>query len=299
MKIAIVGPIGTKHIAHLLEGNTANLPEGIPTAPLLGTLIETLIERGHEVVGVTLSPGLRLDLEQSVLATGSRFRIRYVPVRRRSMRFNGRHLGRIVDLYALERRLLIQALQAEQPDVVHAHWSYESALAAGASGLPYVVTCHDSPARVLRFMTNLYRFGRLLMARRALRNAPIVTAVSGYLRDEVQRYCGVPVRVNPNPLPAQLLAMPCRSPISDVELVTAPRVAAVINGWSGYKNAEPALEAFALLKKRFPKASLHLYGFDFAPGERAETFARARGLADGMVFYGPTPHAELLQLRLR
>ncbi len=296
MKIAIVGPIGTKHIAHLLAGDATNLPEGIPGAPLLATLIETLIERGHEVVAVTLSRGLPLDMAQALVATGPSFRIRYVPVRQHSMRFNGRYLGRIVDLYALERRRLADVLQTEQPDVVHAHWSYETALAAEASGLPYVVTCHDSPLQVLRFMTNLYRFGRLLMARQALRRAPVVTAVSAYLKDEVQGFCRVPVRVIPNPMPAQLLSMPSRPPIAYVELATTPRVAAISNGgWDGLKNAKPGLEAFALLKKRFPQANLHLYGYDFAPGEPAETFARARGLAEGMVFHGQTHYAELLQ----
>ncbi len=295
MKIAIVGPIGTTHVAHLLASDPANLPRGMPTAPLLSTLAETLVARGHNVIAVTLSPGLPLNMEHAVVAAGPSFRIRYVPVRPHSMRFNGRHLGRILDFYALERRGLVDALQAEQPDVVHAHWCYEAALAAGASGLPYVVTCHDSPLQVLRYMTNPYRFGRLLMARRALRTAPIVTAVSAYLKDAVQKDCCVPVRVIPNPLPAQLLSLPFRVPVMDADLLTAPRVAAIINGWGRRKNAKPALEAFALLRKRFPRASLHLYGYDFAPGETAETFARARKLAEGLVFHGQTLHAELLR----
>ena len=175
MKIAIVGPIATKSVAHLLDCDTSALPQGVAGAPLLATLIGTLIERGHEVVGVTQGPGVPLDLDKAVVAYGPRFRIHYAPVRRHSFRFNGRHVGRMVDAYGLERRYYVQALQEERPDVIHAHWAYESGLAAEASGFPYVLTCHDSPVQVLRYMTNLYRFGRLLMARKAMRQARVIS----------------------------------------------------------------------------------------------------------------------------
>jgi len=295
VKIGILGPIATPDIAHLLEGDTSLLPVGGATAPLMATLISTLIERGHEVVGCTLSalPQHLPKSVTSVTAYGHRLRMHYAPARRHSFRFNGWYPGRMVDFYRRERLFYVEALLAERPDVVHAHWSYEAALAAADSGLPYVVTCHDSPVQVLRFMPNLYRLGRYFMARQALRNVRVATAVSGYIKGEVQGMCRVPVRVIPNPLPAQLMDKRQRAPVTGTEL-SAPRVATVLNGWSKFKNPEPALEAFAMLRAQWPGATLDLYGYDFGPGERAEAFARKNGLLKGMVFHGMTPHRALL-----
>jgi hypothetical protein len=38
-----------------------------------------------------------------------------------------------------------EALQREQPDILSAHWTYEFAAAAIATGIPHVVTAHDAP----------------------------------------------------------------------------------------------------------------------------------------------------------
>jgi glycosyltransferase involved in cell wall biosynthesis len=294
MKIAVVGPISTRSIAHLLDGDIAALPQGVTGAPFMATLIDTLIERGHEVIGITQGEGLALDLDKAVVAAGPKFRIHYAPVRRRSIRFNGRHLGRIVDGYALERRFYVKALRDEQPQVIHAHWAYESGLAAETSGFPYVLTCHDSPVQVLRYMPNLFRFGRLIMAHHAMRQAKVVTAVSGYLQTEISGYCANSSMVIPNPMPGHLVSMENRTPVLAQDLA-APRVAAVLNGWGRRKNAEKGLHAFALLRKSKPGATLHMYGFDFGPGERAEALARSRGWDGGVIFHGLTPHAQLLE----
>lgn len=298
MHVAIVGPIATADIAHLLNGKTAGLPSGYSGAPLLVTLIAELLDRGHRVTAITLSWGMELDSRHPVRVTHGGLEMIYVPMRRRAWQPNGWRPGRIVDLYAFERRGLQRALEQAAPDVVHAHWSYEFAWAAQRSGLPTLVTCHDSPLVVARMYSrakptqSLYRWLRAAMAWHVLRQARHVSAVSPYLREEIAPLCSVPVAVVPNPLPRGLGDGCAQRAAPEAH---APLLAMVANGWGRLKNPQPALQAFARLRKRKTGARLRLYGADFGPGEQAERWARQAGIEAGMDFIGRVPYRELLQ----
>lgn len=296
MKIGIAGPVSTESVAKHLAGDISSLPKGMAGAPLLGTLISALIARGHQVSAYTLDKALPPTLNPPVVAEGAGFSIYYGPYRPHSFRMNGGKPGRMADVFAVERVAIENAIRIDKPDVVHAHWTYEFSLAAIASGVPHLVTCHDSPLQVLRFMPNLYRLGRYMMARRVFRNARQISAVSPYLKDQVQRYARAPITVIPNPIPLILAEeTPAQRITADR---AAPNIAMVLNGWGTMKNPEPALKAFRLLRETIPNARLHLFGFDFGPGEKAQSWAQAQGIDDGIIFHGPTPHA-LLFSRLR
>lgn len=298
MHIAIVGPIATIDIRHLLDGEAVDLPVGYSGAPLLVTLISELLRRGHTVTAITLSWGMPLDWQKPIHAKGGNLEMVYVPMRRRAWQFNGWRLGRIVDLYAHERRGLQHAIEQAAPDVVHAHWSYEFAWAAQKTGLPTLITCHDSPFVVAKMYNrtrptrSLYRWIRAGMAWHVLRRALHVTAVSPYMQAQAQLLCRCPVVVVPNPLPHSVSGKvldPARLP--DLH---SPLLAMVANGWHKLKNPQPALQAFARLRARKPGACLKLYGTDFGPGERAERWAKQHGITDGMAFIGRVPYAQLL-----
>lgn len=292
MKVAIVGPIATEDIAHLLSGNETDLPRGYTGAPLMATLIDSLISRGHEVSGFTTSGGLRVERDRWVMAEGRQFRIYYCGARARAFRPEHGRFGRAADFFAIERACLRSAILAESPAVVHAHWSYEFGLAALETGLPCVVTCHDAPQVVLRFMPNPYRFARYLMARRCLAAANVVTAVSPFLRIEAQSYSRVPLEVVPNALPDDVIARAKR--VRKGASTVKPIIAMVINGWGRLKNPVPALRGFGLLRRLVPDAELHMFGADFGPGEKAEQWARKHRLHEGTTFWGGTPHDVLL-----
>lgn len=294
MKIAIVGPIATESIATFLIGAVDQLPPGYGGAPLLGTLIGELLKRGHDVSAFTTSSGVPLGKHHWVTAEGERFRIHYCGLRPRAFRPNQGRFGRAADFFALERACLKNAMLSAAPEVIHAHWSYEFGLAALETGLPHVITCHDAPHVILKYMPNLYRLVRYWMARRCLAKARVVTAVSPYLRAEIQSYCAVPVEVIPNPLPDKVFIDDANNDAS-VNRISKPIIAMVINGWGKLKNPEPALLAFHILRGRIPDAELHLYGADFGPGQRAELWTKQKGITDGMKFFGSTPHEILLQ----
>jgi L-malate glycosyltransferase len=130
MHIALVGPVATADIQGLLDGPTHHLPAGYAGAPFMGALITALVARGHRVSAFTLSADMLLRTGQHITAQGPGLTVHYLPMRPKAWPFNGWRVGRIVDLFAFERAGLTRAIQAAQPDVVHAHWAYEFAWAS-------------------------------------------------------------------------------------------------------------------------------------------------------------------------
>ncbi len=295
LHIGIVGSIATADIGHLIQSKTAKLPVGYEGAPLLATLIVELLRQGHRVSAFTLTSDIPLD-GGAVVARGNNFSLSYCPMRPRAWWFNGLHLGRILDLFGFEREQLRRAILQAAPDVVHAHWTYEFALAALQTGLPHVVTCHDSPYKVAKFYSkekptqSMYRWLRALMARKVLRQAKCVTAVSPYMQDEVQSMTRMPITVVPNPVDVFALDLN-----KSRATPSSPCFAMVCNGWQSRKNPQPAMQAFAKFRAGYPTVEFHLYGHDFGAGQAAEVWAKQQGIAAGMVFHGALPHKQLLQ----
>lgn len=295
MHIAIVGPIATADVKHLLHDGVATRPCGYSGGPLLATLIGELIGRGHTVSAFTLSNDLPLQSRGSVEAHGTNFTLNYSPMRPRAWRPNGWLPGRIVDLYRFEIDGLRHAIEQAQPDVVHAHWTYEFALAALQTKIPHVVTCHDSPYTIAKLASSsrptqsLYRWLRVIMARKVFRSTRCLTAVSPYMRDKVKSLTSVEIAVVPNPVDnhALLAARPRHVP-------SAPRLAMVCNGWNNWKNPIAGLLAFRQLQNIRPQAELHLFGADFGPGQTAESWCKANGIDVGLVFHGSVTHHHLL-----
>ena len=289
MRIGIAGHISTDSIARFLHGDGAGLPRGYYGAPLLGTLIGALLERGHSIVAYTTSSDM--PPSSRVTARGERFKITYCAARPRAFRYSEGRWGRAVDAFKHERAALTQAMQDDAPDLIHAHWSYEFSLAAIESGLPHLVTCHDAPQVVLRHAPDLYRLVRYFMARRVLSQAQNLTAVSPYLKNRMQHYSRAPIDVVPNPLPVHAEHLAGLSRRFDP---ARPRIAMVLNGWGTLKNPQPALRSFAALRRTFPAAELNVMGRDYGPGGPAHAWARTHGLDTGVRFLGPQPYSTLL-----
>lgn len=293
-----MGPIETQSIRRFLGRQTGDLPQGAPGAPLFGILVEALLRPGHRLTLVTTDSQLMTQGRSTVssqLSEDGNLRIFYCPIRRRSFAIENGRLGRMWDFFRFERKAMCEVLREVKPDVVHAHWSYEYALAGLESGLPVVVTCHDSPRQVLRFMPNLYRLGRYAMARKALRKARVLTAVSPYLQSELEHFASVPIRVIANPMPDECFESDPSGVERGAANALAPRVVMILNGWTSRKNPEPALIGFSQFRRSYPKAELHCFGADFGPGEVADSWLQSRGVADGVALHGRQPHSTVLK----
>ncbi len=323
MRIAIAAPIATADLSARLHGGGHGLPAGYLGAPLTAVLIGELLDQGHEVAAITVD--YVFDGPQPARASGPGLSFDVLPGRRHAWRFNGRQPGRILDLFRVERRALCAAILAANVDLVHAHWTGEFALAAQASGVPHVITAHDSARQVLKHTRSPYRAGRALMAHQVLRQAGCVTAVSDYLAHEIARPGGALPLALPNPVAAAVIAAgAARAGAS------ARRIGMVGNGWGSRKNAIPALQAFAQWRGQWPASEsaggagsravgqtagaamglpegggasrtasgpapeLHLFGADFGPGERAAAWVARHLSPAGMHFHGMLAHSELM-----
>lgn len=289
MRIGILGPVSTDSVAHLLPPLPPGTVRGVSSAPVLGTLIESLLDLGHEVVAYTLVHAEMLPEPVQRFGSG-RFALVQCQGRAHTFRFSGGRPGRALDGFHVERQRLLEAMSADRLDVVHAHWLYEYAAAAlDQADAPSVITAHDDPWRVLRHMPSLYRLGRFLLARRVMLRATEITAVSPTLARRIARFAGRPVEVVANPLPGSL---PARSMDDARDLA---RIGVVLNGWSTLKNGRAALQAFARLRTRMPQAQLVMFGTDHEPDGPAQRWALAQGLAQGVQFVGELRRGELLQ----
>jgi len=289
LHIGIAAPIATEHVADLLDGEVGSLPIGYTGAPFTGALIAELLKQGHRVSAFTTDSSL-FPQSEPVKASGPDFDLYICPERPRAWRFNQRFPGRALDGFAYERRGLATTIKTVQPDIVHAHWTYEFALAAIATGLPHLISCHDAPAVILRFNPYPFRAIRYLMARAVFLKGRHFSTVSDYMLSAIQGYTKIPITVVPNPLAEFVLA--------SGKIRSRPasrRIGLVCNGWEARKNARPALQAFAQLYSNQQNVELHLFGQDFGPDQAAEQWCEQQGLAAGMIFHGPTPHKRLIE----
>jgi glycosyltransferase involved in cell wall biosynthesis len=297
MKIAIVGPIATAHLAPFLDAvPPRDFPPGYTGAPFMATLIGELLRRGHEVAAITAGgyPAAPGAAPQSL--RGPRFSFHCCPERAHAVRWSRGRPGRLLDMFADERRHLRSVIREVAPDLVHAHWTYEFALAAIGCGRPYLVTAHDDPVAVARLSRSPYRLGRLFMALRVLRAVPRLTAVSSDLGLRLRRLTRAPIDVVPNPLDASFLGAGAlreapQAPQAQQELC----IVTVLNGWGAWKNAAVAIRAFAEFRRDWPQARLQMFGADYEPGGLAERWARSRALADGIGFRGPVSRPHLIE----
>lgn len=289
MHVALAGPIAGDDVQAYLHPGAGPAPAGYAGAPLTGILIGELLRLGHRVTGITTDSTLPLN-GGPVTREGPNFTFVACPARPRAWRFNGRHPGRALDFFSFERRGISRAMAASAADIIHAHWSYEFALAALAQPAPHLITCHDSPAVVLRFSQSPYRALRYLMARRVFQRGLQFTTVSDYMAHELAPALRGKVAVIPNPVAQHVLDKggPRSAPRS-------PRVAMVCNGWDKRKNPEPALRAFAQWRLQHPSAELHLFGADFGAGETAFRWSERQGIVAGMQFHGRLSHRELIE----
>ncbi|MBC9714422.1 glycosyltransferase family 4 protein [Streptomyces sp. TRM66268-LWL] len=275
MRIALTGPVD---LDPLREAFDAPLPPVHP-GPSTGWLARTWWEQGHDITVVALSDQVR---ERSEF-TGERLRLVVVPMRAQ---------GRARDLFRAERQGLAAALREQRVDVVSAHWTYEFALGALASGHPTCVTARDTPLRYAWEMRSGYRWARHTMAVPAAHRATALSANSPYTADHFRRCLGVrrPIEVIPNAVRADALPTQ-RAP----EPGRAPVFATASQGWGRWKNTAAALRAFSLVRERLPEARLVMFGVAHETGGAAHSWAKNQQLTEGVEFAGPIPHARLLE----
>lgn len=279
MRVALAGPVRFDELTDLVD---APLPDGVE--PISGgspvsALARTLHARGHEVVVASLAHGA----DTTTVRRGPRLELHIAPYR-------PRHRAR--DAFAAERHAVRDAVRRAGADVVHAHWSYEFALGALASGVPTVVTVRDWAPTILRHHRHPYRLVRLAMSALVLRRAPMLTATSPYLHERVVRWARGDVHLVPNAIADEdfVEELPPRG------VATAPTIVAINNGWGERKNVASLLRAWPRIIRSARGARLRLVGSGYEPGGPAADFARSVGASDGIEFVGSLPYRDAMRV---
>jgi L-malate glycosyltransferase len=296
--IGVLGPIDLAEFREYLYAGTleASPPRGMGGTPVT-LLCKELLNRGHRLVVFSLDP----SVETEEVFEGERLRIYFGPYTRK----------RAHNFFRQERRFLSRAISCEKLAFLHAHFTYEFALAAIESRLPHVVTAHDATLNCLRhafisfttartFMayykairSAAYRIIRTLMAYEAARRTRRLVAVSPYVADHVRRYGfhAKPIDVIPNGIPSAYFERTRRR-----EPGRPFAFATVLGGWGGLKNGGAAIEAFAKVRKVLPDVQMLMLGAGHSSDGPAAVWARERGWDGGIEFIGQIPHDNLIDL---
>lgn len=270
MKIILAGPFATDPFRTALQAPFTGAPPG-PIQTPIGPLALELLRAGHDVYAITIDQ----TIQQPVRVKHGRLTLIYVP-QRASARL------RTLDFFETEIRFVAEEIERIQPDLVHAHWTYEYAEAAVRGQAAHVVTMHDVPIEVAWIFKNAYRFLRLLLAFRVLVRAKCVTAVAPSMAGWA-RFHGYFGEVSIIPNGVEVPAFEHREPDAAVQ----PPIIATIGDISGRKNIRTGIAAHKLVRRAHPNAELHLFG----PG-LDEAYV---GGAEGVIGHGATPHSDLMK----
>ena len=276
MRVGIAGPISTEALRGYLT-DFEGMPPGLGGSPVT-SLVTGLLRRGIDVSVFTLDKSVRED----VVYRGRNLTV-YVG------RYRPRARDRALTFFREERAAIRRFVAADQPDVVHAHWTYEFALGALSVRPDTVVTLHDWSPTILSLNRDAYRFVRLLMDRFCIRKARTLTCVSPYIA-ELLRDGRRSAVVVPNIAP----------PVADRDCRELKpghaTILCVTEGFGKLKNVATLLEAYSRLHAERPGVTLRLVGGGMGSGGPCHSWAAERRLDFGVEFMGRRAHDEVLDL---
>jgi len=279
MKIAFCAPADLHALARFCGSGVENIPPGQGSTATTPLIIE-LLRRGHEVTLFTLCR----SIARQVSFEADRLRVRVAPAR-------SRHTGK--DLFAVEIAGLKQMMLEEPCDFIHAHWTYEFALAALATGIPTITTIHDLPWQVLKYFRDMHRAARLAMAYQVARKGTLFSAVSPYAAEHYKKYLRPKgtIEVIPNFVTDSIFELGrAIAPVHDRPFTYAT----LLQGFTRLKNATCALHAFQLARRKTPNSRLFMLGQDYEEGGPAHRWATQHNLHHGVVFKGHVDNARML-----
>lgn len=244
--------------------------------PFPGTseLIIEYLNAGHSVVLITTAA----DIDEPISFSGRKLDIEVVPSRARAR-------SRAMDLFAAERRGIRKALLSSKIDVIHAHWTYEFALASRSLRIPSLVTVHDWGPAIARHNKHIYWYVRAAMQVWCLLTPGELSAPTSYLAQKVKGVYWRECHIIPNGVAI--------GEIPKLDAMRVPGSVGMLNvGFSDRKNVKSALLAWRLLRGTHPESKLHLAGPDYETGGPAHSWATSNGCDAGVVFEGPIDPTE-------
>jgi len=257
--------------------------EGDVAGAFIERLVLALTARGHGVHVVAPADAGKggKELRHQVPVT----RVRYAPARRETLAYRGTMVAAVrsptgllfvASLIQRQARVVARLCREEQLELVHAHWWIPGGVSAWLARRPYVVTLHGTDVALLE-----RSLPARLLARRVLRGATVVTAVSSYLAERAARTAGLDLgSIVVQPMPAETRAF-ARTSRGGAGVATVGRLTA-------QKRIPLLLEAMALLRAGNQSLPLTVVG-DGPERAALERRAAELGIADQTRFLGELP----------
>jgi len=240
--VLLCGPAEPANILDNTQGN--KLPIGLGGVPV-NSLARALIAQGWKVTVVTTSK----HVSEVWRYQSKECDISVLPFRDSPKKY-------ILDGYAQERAYLTSEINLSGADIVHAHWTYEFALASLESNKPVLVTAHDSPLTVLKIMKDVYRLERYFLALKVRAQTRHLTAVSPILAADWHKLMMYrrPIPVIPNIVDVERIRQ-----IPAAEKILSMNVTSVGSD-NAIKNMKTLLKAWPIVLAAHPLALLNLVG---------------------------------------
>ncbi|PKO03914.1 MAG: hypothetical protein CVU43_00070 [Chloroflexi bacterium HGW-Chloroflexi-5] len=279
--IGIAGPLDLNILCDSLDLLSSRIPRGLGGTVLPPIIIE-LVKRGHRIIVFTLDQSINtpLIIEKDLI------KICVCPSRQNR---------RARDFFALERRYLVKCMQNEKISLINAHWTYEFALASLSTGIPTLVTAHDTPLQILRFNPSPYQLMRTLMAFIVINNTKAMTVVSPYIQNQYIKRYGYhkSISIIPNGLSKEIFSL---TNYSNKKSKNNLVFASALNGWSRLKNSKNLIRAFSIVHQNNYTAELWLFGNGHSPNGSAQIWAEKNKVSEGVRFWGNVDNKTMLQL---
>ena len=267
--------------------------EGDVAGAFVERLVLALKARGHGVHVVAPADAGKggKELRHQVPVT----RVRYAPARWETLAYRGSMVAAArspvgflaaTSLVCRQARVVGRLCREEQLELVHAHWWIPGGVSAWLARRPYVVTVHGTDVALLERSPPAR-----MLARRVLRGAAAVTAVSSYLAGRAAHVAGLDqarILVQPMPLDTRAFTRSSRGGGGGGGgggIVTVGRL-------SAQKRIPLLLEAVAQLRATGRGLPLTIVG-DGPERPALERRAAELGVADLVRFLGEVPPARI------
>lgn len=288
MRIGIAAPFNPSSIVMFLEDE--NIPSINDSATAVNTLVHELLSQGHKLKIFTTSTKYPQKLQ---VYKGKNVEVYVIPS---GIMPNilGNHMLIFGIFFLVKRIANIINSYIKDIDVLHAHWTYEFALAASkfSNNIPVFDTIRDWCPYQRSIQTRLLeKFEWLIkeiVFRRAMMDDHITFIANSHYTYKMAKgaYPHKDIPIIPNPITKSWII---DNPIGKSEL----NIVSIANGLTDpRKNITKLLEAFAMFKESYQSSKLHLVGA-YNPNDIEFIRWKERGLTDGVIFHGAVPHVDL------
>lgn len=252
--------------------------------PAVNTLIHSFVEAGHFVRIFTVAQkefAIKTpQVEVYAAAAFDAYPVKYLwGVFHNASRLRALMAGKTADL-----------------DVLHAHWTYDSAYAASAyaAQLPVFCTVRDIAPYIWGMVSPKEKVTwtfRLCMNNLVLRNKHIhFIANSPYTAEAMKKRYKVEAAVIPNSIKDSFIKQ------GEHVYPSQFRILCISSGNDKRKNVIALARAFRMFREKHPESSLRLVGFPFADGNEAMEQWRKEGLLEQVELAGAVAHSKLTEL---